>query len=215
VKDYGATPEDVNADDDHGVAIQKAIDDAATPGSPNCGKVVLIPRGHFHVAKPLIVRKALRLIGAAKTISVIQAKHEWKNSLGAVVETAEDASGNNILSDLAILGYPRMTLLHVRSGGFFIRDVLTEILQQDQYKMMNPPEVPYILFSGNAGGSLYNLSTGQIGKYGDTETGKRYPGYYLLMVSNTRQPISLYSISIEHFYCSPQMMIQDARNVVV
>ena len=72
VKDFGATPENINSRDDDGPAIQKAIDAATTPGNPHFGKTVFLPRGHYHVAQPLTLRSGLKLVGAGRFISVIQ-----------------------------------------------------------------------------------------------------------------------------------------------
>ena len=46
-----------------------------------------------------------------------------------------------------------------------MRDVATEVVMEARpksYQSLNPPEVPYILFSSHAGGKIYNVCTDHI-----------------------------------------------------
>ena len=44
---YGATPQWVNATDDDGARIQKAINDSCDPASPKFGFAVFVPHGLY------------------------------------------------------------------------------------------------------------------------------------------------------------------------
>ncbi len=218
VKDFGATPENINDKDDDGLAIQKAIDQATTKGNPNFGKTVLIPRGHFHIKRPLLLKSGLKLMGAGKFFSVIQAANDWKNSLGAVVETENNTTGNLLLSDFAILGYPNMRFLHIKMPNTLIRDVVTEIVKIPNVKAfetINQQEHAYVAFTDNAGGRIFHLSTDHIPAKDKPEQGVRHKGYHLVLVQNTNQPITFYQLSIEHMKSSPQMLFENAKHVTV
>jgi len=214
VSDFGATSENVNDTDDDGLAIQKAICAVTTLGNPDFGKTVFIPRGHFYISKPLILKSGLKMIGAGKFISVIQASKEWKNKLGAVLES-ENKNGNLLLSDFAVLGYSRMSFMHIRTANTLIRDVVTEIIRPKYkaYQYLNPSEVPYVAFSGYAGGKIYNLCTDHIPILDKLEKDIRYKNYNLLSLQNTKKPLTFYQLSIEHLKNSPQMLIANSQCV--
>lgn len=214
VKDFGATPENINAKDDDGPAIQKAIDAATTPGNPHFGKTVFLPRGHYHVGQPLTLRSGLKLAGAGRFISVIQPLTEWKNAVGPVVQSENVPAGSLRLSDFAVLGYRRTMFLHLQTPNIVMRDVATESVLESKplsRDNLNPPEVPYILFSGHAGGKIYNLCTDHIS--GKAKIGSR--NFNLLQVKENQEPITFYQLSIEHHGVSPQVLFDHARDVTV
>jgi len=218
VSDFGATPENVNDTDNDGVAIQNAIDAVTTPGNPNFGKTVFIPRGHFHISQPLIFRSGLKIIGVGKSISVIQGLKEWNNTLGAMIETEDNATGSLFMSDFAIVGWPHMTFMHIKTANTLIRDVMTEFVSLVLSKKLvwvNQPQVPYIYFSDNAGGKIYNLVADQLSQWWETENATRYNGYHLLSVQNTTNSLNFYQISIEHLLNSPQVQFRNSKKVSV
>ena len=218
VKDFAATPENINGSDDDGKAIQKAIDQTTTPGNPNFGKTVFIPRGHFHIRKPLMLKSGLKMIGAGRFISVIEAANEWRNSLGAVIESENSANGNLYLSDFAILGFPNMSYLHIRTANTLMRDVVTESVKlpySQKYEPLNQPEFPYINFTDNAGGKVYHLCTDHIHTGSKIESNLRIKGYHLVAVQNTKQAITFYQLSVEHLSNSPQTLIDNAFHVSI
>ena len=216
VKDFGATPENINARDDDGAAIQRAIDSTTTSGNPHFGKTVFLPRGHYHVAHPLILRSGLKLVGAGKFISVIQPSREWANAEGPVVQSQDVPAGSLMLSDFAVLGYTHTMFLHLQTPNIVMRDVATELVMESRprgFNASNPPEVPYILFSGHAGGKIYNVCTDHIeGRGGDTRRPSRYN---LLQVKANQGPLTFYQLSIEHHGVSPQLLLDHARDVTV
>ena len=213
---YGATPENVNAKDDDRSAIQKAIDDVSNPTSANFGKVVFIPRGHFHIGSPLNLKSGVRMIGAGKFISVIQAENQWFNSLGAVIQSESNASGSLLLSDFAILGFNRMPLLLIKTANSLIHDITTELTVRDvKYTEINQPLMPYIGFSDNAGGKVYGICTGQLNTWWDADITTHIPGFNMLSVKNTTKPLTFYHPSIEHAVNSPAVLFDNAKHTTI
>jgi hypothetical protein len=213
MKDCGATPENIDKTDDDGIAIQKAINQTTTAGNPNFGKTVFIPRGHFHIHKPLILKSGLKMIGASKFISVIQQGVQWKNELGALLESENSATGNLLLSDFEIFGFPNTTFLHIRTANTLVRDVVTENVwkpKSPSKEIVNPSEKPYVFFSDNAGGKVFHLSMDHL-----YSKGAKSKNYNLLQVSNTSQALTFYQLSIEHMYNSTQALFENAKHVTV
>lgn len=221
VKDFGATPENINAKDDDGPAIQKAIDTVTTPGNAHYGKTVFLPRGHYHIGQPLNLRSGLKLVGAGRFISVIQPLTEWKNAVGPVVQSEDVPEGSLTLSDFAVLGYSHTMLLHLQTPNIVMRDVATELNLESRNSnsttnMLNPAEVPYLLFSGHAGGKIYNVCTDHLpGREGNLSQHVRPSRYNLLQVKENIVPITFYQLSIEHQSVLPQVLFDHARDVTV
>ena len=219
VKDFGATPENINARDDDGPALQRAIDAATTPGGPHFGKTVFLPRGHYHIGRPLLLRSGLKLVGAGRFISVIQPLTEWKNAVGPVVQSEDVAVGTLTLSEFGILGFEHTTYLNLRTPNIVMRDVATEEVlasRKKDFRSMNPPEVPYILFNGHAGGRIYNICADHLhGRDDPGAEGARPSRYNLLQVRENAEPLTFYQLSIEHHGVSPQVLFEHARAVTV
>ena len=215
VADFGATSEEVDDKDDDWKAIQDAIDQSTTPGNPNFGKTVFIPRGHFHISRPLNLRSGLKMIGAGLFISVIQALKDWNNALGPLMESENSATGSLYLSHFAILGYPNQSFLHIRTANTLMRDVATEKVGVGQgYQATNRSELPYISFTDNAGGKIYNVSTDHIHSKNEISNSHSL-GHQLWTVQNTTHPLSFYQISIEHLQNSPQSLFQNVHHVAI
>lgn len=220
IMSLGATPENINASDDDGKAIQKAIDAVTDPKNPNFGKTVFIPRGHFQITKTLKLKSGLKMIGAGKFISVIQAANDWVNSEGAIVASEDVDNGNLFLSDFCVLGYGRTCFLQIKTANSLVRDVVTESVETDYTPKgipVNLPTVPYIEFSGNASGKVYHLSTDHIHSWWDKKlkTDKVYENYNLVAVKNTKQPLTFYQLSIEHLPNSPQLFFVNSQHISV
>jgi len=180
---------------------------------------VFLPRGHFHIGKPLNLRSGLKLVGAGRFISVIQPLTEWKNAVGPVVQSEDVPAGSLRLSDFAVLGYTHMMFMHLRTPNIVMRDVATEkVLESNSmnFKSLNPPEVPYLLFSGHAGGKIYNVCTDHL-PGGENKGGPdvRPSRFNLLQVKENQGPLAFYQISIEHHGVSPQVLFDHARDVTV
>jgi hypothetical protein len=141
---------------------------------------------------------------------------EWENAVGPVVQSDDVPSGNLMLSDFAVLGFPHTMILHLRTPEIVMRDVATEIVieaNKKGFQSMNPPEVPYILFSGHAGGKIYNVCTDHITGRGQDD--RRPSPYNLLQVKENQRPLAFYQLSIEHHGVSPQMLLDHAHGVTV
>ncbi|MGC4233413.1 MAG: glycosyl hydrolase family 28-related protein [Niabella sp.] len=213
IMSYGATPENINNEDDDGAAIQKAIDEVTNPKHRNFGKTVFIPRGLFLTQRKLVLKKGLKMIGAAKNISVIQANEDWPNKKGAVMESVDEKEGNIILSDFAIIVYRNMSYLNFRSGNTIIRDIVTETVRKYGTDHTNTAGVPYIKFSNHAGGKVYHLSTDHTATLDKYDNKTYIPGYHLLKIEDTFLPLTFYQLSIEHIKNSPQFVISGSKNV--
>jgi hypothetical protein len=222
VLDYGATTEEVNAKDDDSPAIQRALDAVADPRSPDFGKTVLLPRGHFDLEKPILVRMGTKLVGTGKNISVLQVREQWSNKKGPIVSTVDDPEGNIVLGDFSIWGCARMCYLKVESANTLVRDIITEDKLRyagwqagKTFKVKNPRTVPYIDFSGNAGGKVYHISLDHIQSLDRTKEKERFPGYHLFRFKGTQNPLTVYQLSIEHHVHSPQVMVEDVGNLSI
>jgi hypothetical protein len=211
VTDYGATPESLNSDDDDSVPIQHALDDTTNPGNPRFGQAVFLPRGHYHLGRPLELRKGARLFGAAKHSTVLQMAVTWKDFARAAIETAPDPAGGNVLSEFAIFGFLRSGLLHVRSGNCLVHNLETETMSAATIAGARA-EQPYVTFSDGASGSVYNLSLDHV-ELGASAADEAEPRHHLLLVEGTQLPLSFYQISLEHLNDSPQARIRSAHNV--
>ena len=218
---YGATPENVNATDDDRAAIQAAIDDVTNPTSLNFGKSVFIPRGHFHISGPLNFKSGLKIIGAGKTISAIQGLNDRVYGAIPMIQTADDANGSLVMSDFAIIPYPNITFLNIRTNNTILRDIVTEAVASTKYvypgsaHWLNNPGVPYLLFSGNAGGQIHGICTDQIATASVVEANPPVPGYHFMDVTSRLHQLNFYQFSSEHIENSPQILISNAKNVTI
>ena len=79
---YGATPQWVNATDDDGARIQKAIEDACDPASAKYGSVVFVPHGLYGLYRPIDLLGCASIIGAGSHSTALApvnpGKGEWK-----------------------------------------------------------------------------------------------------------------------------------------
>ncbi len=216
---YNATSEDVNASDDDGIAIQQAINDATTVGNSNYGKIVFIPRGFFEIYNTLHLKSGLKMIGSANSNSFIMPNRDWSNTNGPLMDSPNVATGSLHLSDFGLLMYPHTQALHIQTPNTVILDVLTEPMKNSAWltsTTVNVAQTPYFLFSGNAGGKIYNLVTDQIaGRVDESPVLEHTASYHYVLVENTTRPITFYQISIEHLDNSPQMKLNNADNVTI
>lgn len=199
VLDYGATKD--QPDDDDAIPMQNAINDISDPEHENFGKILFIPRGHFHIRSTVVLNSGVRLIGAGKNISVIMVSEDWLPSMPVSAITTENRPGPGIvMSDLAIVGnHPNIsagkekqkniTPFELRTGQSVIRDVQTSmrIIKWSDNKYREP----VIRISGYGGGKIYGLCLDE-GTRGPAEE-----GYRLLMIHGTPSPVTLYQVSVE------------------
>lgn len=216
VVDFGATPEFVNRLDNDGVAIQAAIDASTTSQGEYFGYTVFLPRGHFHITSPLILRSGLKLVGAGKFISVIEPLRQWNNSIGPIISSEDNAAGSLILSDFAIRGYHYMTYMHLKLGNIVCRDIATETnVIWNINGVLNRKKVPYLMFSGGSSGKIYNLAADHIIGGAPALPLSSSESTLLLSIRGTSKPLTFYQLSVENLEENPQMVIGDAQNVTI
>lgn len=136
MRDYAATPSWVNATDDDGAKIQRAIDDACDPKSKVFGWPVFVPHGEFGVAQPLDLRGGCAdLIGAGAHSTVLATlKHAygggcWASltSLPPASQRGEDSSKASLalVSDFNVATPTHCPFIDLRAGKLLLRDVGT------------------------------------------------------------------------------------------
>lgn len=199
VLDYQASPDDES--DDDALALQKAIDDLSDPGHEHFGKTLFIPRGHYHIKSEVLIRAGVKIIGAAKNISVIMVSEQWHpGSPVSALRTEHSPGAGIVLSDLAIVGiYPStdgglegqkyISILELSTGNSIIRDVQTSLRDIKWNNRLHGE--PLIQFTGHAGGKVYGLCVDE-GTRGVAE-----PGYRLVNVKAPYSPLTFYQISVE------------------
>lgn len=220
VKDYGATP--YNHEDDDSIAIQKAIDDTTTAGSPNFGKEVFIPRGHFQTKNPIILKKGTKIFGAGKNISVIHQNVNFDMSKGpAIVDTVDDKDGNIVLADFAILRqdssqskgtdkFKNLSILRIRSNNTVMRDVQIAGIEEKQDNFYVKPEV---IFSDNVGGKIYNLAVNTSVKA--SSGGNIHSDYRRVFFQNTTNPLQVYQCGVNNTEKTYVIELSKANNVSI
>jgi hypothetical protein len=94
---YGATPQWVNATDDDGARIQKAINDSCDPASPKFGFAVFVPHGLYGLYRPINLLGCASIIGAGSHSTALAPVHagkgEWvapdgRSNLPVLISTA-------------------------------------------------------------------------------------------------------------------------------
>jgi hypothetical protein len=221
VRDYQATPSfgisyaylsSGQADD---VAIQQALNDAATPGHEHYGKTVFIPAGDYRITKPIVVPAGARLIGASKNSAVLQQAYDvWEDPSQPVLLTEDTPDGNIILSDFYICSYPCGRFYDIRSGNTVMRDIQTHVLEG----MGSFPEAryPFATFSGNVSGKVFTLCSDWVASHCDLKKKKTTDAFHLLSIEqkSSVEPLRFYQASIEHLASSQgQVGITDSQQV--
>ena len=199
VLDYNATVD--NATDNDAIALQNAIDDISDQGHEHFGKTLFIPRGHFHISSPVVIRAGVKMTGAGKNISVIMVGEGWLPSSPVSAVSTENSPGPGIiLTDFAIVAnHPNLqaglekqnniSSFELRTGQSVIRD-LQNSLRITKWSD-NTYKEPVVKISGNGGGRIYGLCLDE-GTRGPAE-----PGYRLLMLEDTPNPVTFYQVSVE------------------
>ncbi|WP_027625693.1 glycosyl hydrolase family 28-related protein [Clostridium lundense] len=220
VTDYGATP--YNNDDDDSVPIQKAIDDTTTIGNPNFGKEVFIPRGHFQTKNIITLKKGTKIFGAGKNISVIHESPSFKMSRNTfIVDTVDDKEANIVMSDFAILRQEAskskglennkyLLMLRIRGNNTVFRDVQLAGVEEKQDNYYLNPEV---IFTGNAGGKIYNLAVNTNVR---AELGGNIHGdYRRVLIDGIKNPLSIYQCGVNNSEKAYMMEIRNSNNISI
>lgn len=214
INDFGATPD--NDRDDDAKAIQKAIDAVTSKGSSNYGKAVFIPRGHYHIKSTISLKSGLKMFGAGKNISVIQVHHTWSpKDVTVAVDTQDVKEGSLSISEFAILGvrqdnsgeevykgygnkaHENTILFRLRTNNTFMSDVMITRVEgggngSEFYKE------PMILFTGNAGGKIYNSVVYDTST--STNNGNLSGDYRIVLFDGVSNPLNVYGINGVHAF---------------
>lgn len=219
VADAGATPEWVNATDDDGAKLQKAIDAAATPGHPWHGRPVFVPHGTFLLRDTLVLRNTTRLIGGGKHVATLSMPPDvrmWPSPAAPMLSTDACAGCQVVLSDVALYGLPASRLADFQAGSMLVRSLKTEVNGSLANNTVFPlKQHPFVSFSGAlVGGKAYGLSLDHLEAGGNG--GQPGAGFSLLVVNGSAAAgLHLYQTSIEHLAAQQQMLVTGASNVHV
>jgi hypothetical protein len=230
ITSFGATPDD-NSDDDAS-AIQSAIDYAIANN-----KVVFVPRGHYHIKSPILLKDGTKLIGAGKNISAIQVDRSWLPTTAKIaIDTVDSATASVTLQDLAFViedpsvslgleNQKNITLLRVQSGNTIMRSVQTDRaggIHTTSTGLSNSYDCVYLQptleFSNNAGGKIYGIAmdhTTFIQKSGQPVTGSIDPSFRQVKFENVSNPLTIYQMSVEHGAASPQIEAKNSSNLTI
>jgi hypothetical protein len=207
IRTYGATAD--KHDDDDAPAINNALRDSVTQQRP-----VYVPRGRFNVRQPIEVPAGASMLGASYTNSIIYADESWKPTAPTALMRTADAVGNVFLMDFAVNGHepaPRnaqtannMHIFHGRASNMLLRDV--QINRREWWKGQENRQT-VALFSGNAGGRVYNLA------FDFHEGGVPIGEHHMFRIEGTTNPLAIYQPNTEGAMNDPQVMIKNASNV--
>lgn len=190
---------------DDGGAIQAAIDE---------NEIVFLPKGYFRVDRPLVLRPETKLVGADLQLSVLLPSEAGvfgrSEAPMPIVETANSSNAATVLAFLGILSpssYPQSYALKFQSGPkSIIRSVgfLRHAVEESDAISNHP----FVEFSGNAGGKVYNFDMGSWIGHG--------PHYrHLSIVDTSGLPIAFYALNPEHARSEANMEVRNADNVSI
>lgn len=181
---------------------------------------ILIPKGKFHVSKPLTLRKNTQLFGVTLYTSRIAPHPSWNPSKEvALVQTVDDKDASTYLGTLslrtrrALVSNNWITALEWRAGrrsmvmGITVgRYISSDRRKKKRKKHRNALGNPTSLYkvTGNGGGRWY---------FWGNRKGVRHPDFRYLLVSGTREPLKFYGFNLEHAQSDFQAEIRNSRNV--
>ncbi len=217
VRDYNATPDWVDADDDDGPKIQMAIDAAAERDLP-----VFIPRGIYHTRESLVLRNGSKLIGSGKHVATLSSDARyWPTELERVapVLALPKYAENAFVSDLVLLTeyassnakIPPTWVLDIRSRNALVKDIRTYAVQNTNAKNVTTPslELAAVSISGaEASGKVYGLSLDHF-----KVSGWQPHLGLMLAVNGTRGDVHLYQTSVEHHAARFQTLLFNSSKV--
>lgn len=210
IRSFGATP-DKDGDDD-GPAINKALKDSAAQKRP-----VFVPRGRFLVRQTIEVPIGASMIGSSFTNSIIMADPGWLPASATSLMRTEDAVGDVMLMDFAVVAHEpaqkaglgackNMRVFHGRSSNMWLRDVQ---INRKQYWNSGGQDwsQTVALFTGNAGGRIYNLALDF------HESAGTWDEHHMWRTEGTKHPLALYQPNSESSANNPQLLIKNSENV--
>ncbi|MEO0460010.1 MAG: hypothetical protein AAF219_04135 [Myxococcota bacterium] len=231
VTEFGATPDNggrpsnltspKDADDDAN-AINAALRAVVDSSSTHFGKAVFIPRGIYDVKGTIDFPIGAVVLGPNPSSAVIQASSDWEPATRSTLCRTEDGLGFVVLSGFACNGHRGVesrgvashrliTVFEGRSSQLRLRGFHLNVFGPNTTRVFY--EAPFVVFSGNAGGKVWDLPF----DYGSVP-GRDVvaaPGVRMILVDGTRHPLALYQFNTERNPASPQTEIRDSKNVTV
>ncbi len=199
-RDFGAVPDD-GADDT--AALQAAIDR---------GGDVFLPAGRYLVSAPLRLGPDVRLFGAFRHNSVLDADPAWRPASQTwMVETVDDPGASAYLGDL-LIDHPRDASLLLcgvrwRAGR---RSLLVRVRYESVANRAETQPRHAFRIEGSGGGRWYGWHDYQ---RADRRFRPVDPDFRKLFVTGTREPLTFYGFNPEHTQASAAIELVDAQNV--
>jgi hypothetical protein len=193
---FGAKGDGVS--DDAG-AIQRALDAHGN---------VFLPKGRYRLGKPLVLGAGKKLFGAGRRYTVLlplrgAAAFADGAAPRPLVETEDSPDGATLLARLELRSVvPGAYCLRWRAGA---RSAVWDVSFR-RWPAEDGFDGPNVLIEGHGGGRWFNFANDE------PMAGKHFR--YLLVRGN-RQPLSFYSLNIEHVAAEAMAELQSARDVVI
>ena len=200
VRDFGAVPDD---GEDDTAALQAAIDR---------GGDVFLPAGRYLVSAPLRLGADVRLFGAFRHNSVLDADPAWRPASQTwMVETVDDPEASTYLGDLLIDHPTDASLLlsgvRWRAGR---RSLFVRVRYESAANRAETQPRHAFRVEGGGGGRWYGWHDFQ-------RAARRLrpvdPDFRKLFVAGTREPLTFYGFNPEHTQASAAIELVDAQNV--
>jgi hypothetical protein len=133
MRDYAATPSWVNATDDDGAKIQRAIDDSCNPTSKSFGRPVFVPHGEFGIATPVDLRGGCADLIGAGTHSTVLGPLRQSGCLASLTSLPRSSKNGRdsskasltLVSDFNVATPTHCPFIDLRAGSLLLRDVGT------------------------------------------------------------------------------------------
>ena len=182
---------------DDSAALQRAIAERET---------VFLPKGVYKLSKPLQLRARSRLIGVALPYAVLApldgaAAFSAAAAPQPLVDTVDDAGATTLLSGITLdtASFDGAQSLRWRAGRASTVINLAYL------------RTPSVVIEGNGGGRWFDFSI----HIGDAQKRANEPGYRLILVRGTREPLTFYRFNVEHGHSDFMAEFRGARNVTV
>jgi Pectate lyase superfamily protein/Calx-beta domain len=213
VRDFGAVPDQPNGD--NSAALNAALAASAAQGKP-----AFLPRGFWYVKAPVECPVGAQLFGSSYTNCVIKSSKQWQPTGYTAIFRTADAAGDVRLADFCVDGHEGaasqgitshklITVFHGRSSNMLLRCV--QINRQEYFAGgQGHYDAPVALFTGNAGGRIYNLALDLF--HGTAAL--MAPGHRMILIDGTTRPLTIYQPDSEGTRNAPQCEIRGASNVV-
>jgi len=175
---------------------------------------VFLPKGEYKIDTTLLLKYHTNLYGVGKVFSRIKAAPGWNNADQPIIRTINNPDANTRLTNVMIEIDPEenhnLTALHWQAGRNSV--VNNIMLGVDGFSTEQTPlsSIHYgFQINGSGGGRWYNTCA----EWQKLRYTTRHPAYRFLLVENTTEPLSFYSLNVERVRTEPQTEIKNAANV--